>query len=155
MRSQECVYVTNGLFDLVNTEQEVAVVDRRVYLFYNLMSFGNQRSCITSLCVCVCVCVCVCPGTAGCVLPRSETTTVQSGWAPAGVKAALNGSISHVCSAGSTRRRRETAEEPSAVHNVALNTTSPFPRWVSDALQHGAFSQSLVSCVEGKNWSQI
>lgn len=70
----------------------------------------------------------------GCVLPRREMTTVKSGWAPAGVKAALSGSTSHVCSAGWMRSRKETAEEQSAVHSVALNTTSSSPRWVRETL---------------------
>lgn len=57
-------------------------------------------------------------------------TTMQNGWAHAGVKVALNGSTSPVSSAGWTRSRRETVKVQSAVHNVALNIISPSPRWV-------------------------
>lgn len=90
----------------------------------------------------VCLCVCVCfPDIVGCVLQLRETTTEQSGWAPVGVKAALNGSTSRVCSAGSTRSRKETVEEQSAVHNVALNTTSSSPRWVWETLHFCGFAE--------------
>lgn len=64
-----------------------------------------------------------CPttGIAGCVLPRKRRIVLQNGSVRAGVRAALSGSISLAYSDGSTKNRRETAAEPSAAHNVALN----------------------------------